>query len=226
MEQSKIWQYFQTAHPESFSGAATRLYYLAGRLPQASWTMNIGVGSGQFERIASTRGHRLVSMDPDAASLQRAHGTGGITSVAGKIQAIPLRDATLDAVVASEVVEHLDDTTLALGLAEIRRVLKPGGLFLGTVPFEEDLMAAEVVCPHCGTVFHKVGHMRSYGFDSMKALLDQYFDVVTLRRKAFMNTSDLSRRKRTIAFVRNLLVQCGVLTRETSLVFEARKHPV
>lgn len=154
------------------------------------------------------------------------HGAGGITSVAGKIQAIPLRDATLDAIVASEVVEHLDDTTLALGLAEIRRVLKPGGLFLGTVPFEEDLLAAEVVCPHCGTVFHKVGHIRSHGFDSMKALLDQYFDVVTLRRKAFMNTSDLSRRKRAIAFVRNLLVQCGVLTRETSLVFEARKHPV
>ncbi len=224
MEQSRIWQYFQTAHPESFSGAATRLYYLAKRLPPASFAINIGVGSGQFERIANTHGHQLVSMDPDAASLKKAHGTSGVTSIAGKIQSIPLRDATMDAIVASEVVEHLDDTTLAQGLAEIRRVLKPGGIFLGTVPFEEDLVAAEVVCPHCGMVFHKVGHVRSYGFNSMKALLDQYFEVVILRRKAFMNTSDLSPRKRFIAFIRNLLVQCGVLTRETSLVFEARKR--
>lgn len=224
MEQSKIWRYFQTAHPESFSGAATRLYYLAGRLPPTSLTINIGVGSGQFENIANARGHQLISMDPDVASLKRAHGSGDVAPIAGKIQSIPLRDAMVDAVVASEVVEHLDDATLARGLTEIYRVLKPGGLFLGTVPFEEDLMAAEVICPHCGTIFHKVGHVRSYGFTSMRALLDQYFEVVILRRKAFMNTADLSPRKRAIAFVRNLLVQSGALTRETSLVFEARKH--
>lgn len=224
MEQSKIWSYFQTAHPESFSGAATRLYYLANLLPRSSFTMNIGVGSGQFERLASAGGHQVVSMDPDAASLRRAHGSSGVASIVGKIQAIPVDDDAMDAVVASEVLEHLDDATLRQGLSEIRRVLKPGGLFLGSVPFEEDLDASEVVCPHCGSVFHKVGHVRSYGFNSMKALLDQYFEVVVVRRKAFMNTADLSAKKRLVAFARNLLVQWGVLTRDTSLVFQARKN--
>jgi hypothetical protein len=103
-------------------------------------------------------------------------------------------------------------------------VLKPGGVFLGTVPFEEDLAANEVVCPHCGTVFHKVGHVRSYGFASMKALLERHFDDVVVHRKAFMHTSDLGPRKRLIGFVRNLMVLSGLFTRETSLVFEARKR--
>jgi SAM-dependent methyltransferase len=222
MEQSKIWRHFQTAKPESFLGAGMRLAYLASRLPNNAITVNIGVGSGQFERIARSLGHRVLSLDPDAQSLLVAHG-GDAYAAAALVQALPFGDATLDVVVASEVIEHLSDDILDAGLREVRRVLKPGGMLLGTVPFEEDLLASEVVCPHCGNVFHKVGHVRAFGFRSMRSLLSEHFDDVTLRRKAFMNTSDVGLKKRTIAFIRERLVDVGILTRETSLVFEARK---
>jgi SAM-dependent methyltransferase len=222
MEQAKIWRYFQTAHPESFSGAGMRLAYLASRLPDGARTLNIGVGSGQFERIAELAGQRVLSLDPDAASLKAAHGADA-HAAAGLIQALPFIDEVFDVVVASEVVEHLGDDILSAGLAEIHRVLKPGGVFLGTVPFQEDLLASEVVCPHCGNVFHKVGHVRSYGFQSMREVLQSRFRDVVLRRKAFMNTSDFGWKKRTIGAIREWLVQRGILTRETSLVFEARK---
>lgn len=224
MEQGKIWRYFQSVHPESFSGAAPRLSHLVDRLPRASVVVNIGVGSGQFERLAQARGHQVISIDPDALSLHSAHQEShGIAACAGRIQAIPLAKSCVDAVVASEVLEHLGDEVLFSGLAEIRRVLKPGGIFLGTVPFEEDLLASEVVCPCCGAVFHKVGHVRSFGFQSMAKVLATQFERSVLRRIAFMNTTDLRLWKRVFASVRNLLVQHGILTRETSLVFEAHK---
>ena len=48
----------------------------------------------------------------------------------GKI--IPLEDSTIDFVIATEFLEHYFDTNLILN--EIRRVLKPGGIFFFTVP--------------------------------------------------------------------------------------------
>lgn len=224
MEQSRIWQYFQIAHPESFSGAATRLHYLATRLPPNSLVINIGVGSGQFERLAHKRGHRVLSLDPDVRSLHAAHAEYDIVSVAAVIDHLPFRDQSVDVVVVSEVIEHLNDTTLAVGLSDIRRILKPGGTLLGTVPFNENLQAAEVVCPHCGAVFHKVGHVQTFSASTLADLLRPYFQDVSVRRFAFMNTSDLRPVRRLFAWVRNYLVLLGILTRDTSLVFQARKH--
>lgn len=52
--------------------------------------------------------------------------------VAGDLLAIPFPDESLDAVIASEVFEHCADPFKAI--REIHRILKPGGLFLGTTP--------------------------------------------------------------------------------------------
>jgi ubiquinone/menaquinone biosynthesis C-methylase UbiE len=46
---------------------------------------------------------------------------------------IPLQDASVDVVVCTEVLEHL--ATPALCVDEIWRVLKPGGIFIGSAPF-------------------------------------------------------------------------------------------
>ncbi|WP_172969603.1 class I SAM-dependent methyltransferase [Rhodanobacter sp. T12-5] len=223
MEQRKIWRHYQTAHPESFSGAATRLHYLSRQLPFRSLVLNIGVGSGQFERIASDQGHRVISLDPDVLSLHLARGSNNINSVAALIQNLPFSDSCIDAVVVSEVIEHLDNDTLGNGLIEIRRILKPGGMLLGTVPFDEDLKASEVICPHCGTLFHKVGHVQSFNLAFMRSVLENQFENITVYKRAFMNSPQLRPSKKFIAYIRNFLVLGGVLTRETTLVFKASK---
>lgn len=222
MKQDRIWHYFQTRHPESFSGAATRLFHLARQLPAASTVLNVGVGSGQFEALASGLGHDVISLDPDPASLARA--CGGRNAVAGLIQAIPLRDSSMDVVVVSEVLEHLDDDTLNRGLDEIRRVLKDDGLILGTVPYKEDLDQSMVICPDCGKVFHKVGHVRSFDISTVHRTLGGHFSDLHVYRQAFMNTTDLSLPKRLLAWIRNKLVITGLLTRDQTLVFVGRKQ--
>jgi ubiquinone/menaquinone biosynthesis C-methylase UbiE len=52
--------------------------------------------------------------------------------VLGDIEAMPFEDETFSTVVCTEVLEHVPYPDVAL--SEIRRVLKPGGLLIGSVP--------------------------------------------------------------------------------------------
>ncbi|MEK7444416.1 MAG: methyltransferase domain-containing protein [candidate division NC10 bacterium] len=63
----------------------------------------------------------------------------GGPDVAVDIQALPFHEAVFDTVKATEVLEHVPDAARAL--AECRRVLRPGGRLVATVPFLERLHA-------------------------------------------------------------------------------------
>jgi hypothetical protein len=55
------------------------------------------------------------------------------SDVMGDLLNIPLQDGELDGVILTEVLEHCEDPFRAI--AEVRRVLKPGGMLLVTSPF-------------------------------------------------------------------------------------------
>ena len=55
------------------------------------------------------------------------------TAVVADVQRLPFRDGTLDLVVATGLLEHVEDERAVL--AEVRRVLRPGGLCHVEVPF-------------------------------------------------------------------------------------------
>jgi SAM-dependent methyltransferase len=57
--------------------------------------------------------------------------------VTADVQALPFRAAAFDAIKATELLEHVPD--VAAALAEVRRVLKPGGHVVITAPFLERL---------------------------------------------------------------------------------------
>jgi SAM-dependent methyltransferase len=59
--------------------------------------------------------------------------TAGVTFIASVERMTPVPDAAYDTVLCSEVLEHVSDPWS--GLQEIRRVLRPGGVLLLTVPF-------------------------------------------------------------------------------------------
>lgn len=61
------------------------------------------------------------------------HGGGTrLEPVLGNIYSVPLRDCIADLVICSEVVEHLTDDARAL--AELHRILKPGGVLIMATP--------------------------------------------------------------------------------------------
>ena len=103
--------------------------YLAG----ASRVLDVGTGEGQVARLAAAAGAaghaQVVGVDPSWAQLTVARQRGGGPSYArSDAAALPFGDGAFDAVVACLVFEHIDDADAAL--AEVGRVLQPGGRFL------------------------------------------------------------------------------------------------
>src|SRR6185312_3250597 len=95
----------------------------------------------------------------------------------GYSQDIPFNDGMFDVVIMSEVLEHLTDTVIASTLTEVHRVLKPGGRFIGTVPADEKLSSEQVICPDCGKIFHRWGHVQEFSTDRLRSLLLTAFDT-------------------------------------------------
>src|SRR5207253_2879063 len=83
---------------------------------------------------------------------------GAAIAVRGDALALPFADATFDRVIVSEVLEHVTEDAAAI--AELRRVLKPGGTVAVTVP----RWYPERVCWALSEEYHSNpgGHVRIY----------------------------------------------------------------
>lgn len=224
MDQQKIWSYYQSKAPETFRGSAFRLNFLTRYICSAQKVLNIGIGGGLFEHFAHQKGAYVFSLDPDWMSLRTHIAENNSIHTAGKLENLPFADNSFDAVVVSEVIEHLSPKITLDALQEVRRVLVPGGRIIGTVPCDENLADATVVCPKCGEIFHKVGHLQSFTQGNMSLLLNNFFISIQCFERAFMAKATIGWKEIIIDFIRNYLVRIGVLTREKHLVFLAYKQ--
>ncbi|MEV6503721.1 class I SAM-dependent methyltransferase [Streptomyces prunicolor] len=100
---------------------------------QPRTVLDIGCGDGTAAATAAPllTGHRVIGVDWSQDALTRAR-TNLPYTVRGELTALPLRTASADAVLFSEVIEHLVDPDTAL--AEIHRVLRPGGHLMLSTP--------------------------------------------------------------------------------------------
>ena len=96
-----------------------------------------GLFSGRVLDVGGARRRGAFRPPPAArwvvADIERAHRP----HVGADVQALPFRDGAFDAIKATELLEHVPD--VARALAECRRVLRPGGHLVITVPFLERL---------------------------------------------------------------------------------------
>jgi len=94
--------------------------------------LDLGCGEGHFAAAASEAGAEAVGIDIAQAALERARAAhpGLELRLAPEDGALPLEDASIDVVWASEVLEHVPDT--ARFLSEARRVLRSRGTLLVT----------------------------------------------------------------------------------------------
>lgn len=107
-------------------------------IPAGNRILDAGAGELQFKRFCSHLDY--VSQDfgqydgqGNAAGLQMAQWDNSQLDIVSDICSIPVADASFDAVMCIEVLEHVPDPVAAL--AELDRVLRPGGMLVVTAPF-------------------------------------------------------------------------------------------
>ena len=107
---------------------------------------------------------------------------------------LPYENDTFDLVYFIEAIEHILEIYLAPILLELRRVInKRSGLLFITTPFEEQLERNEVFCPSCGTIFHRMQHLRSFKIESLIQLMEKHgFKTVACDATCFNNFKNSS----------------------------------
>jgi SAM-dependent methyltransferase len=133
--------------------------------------LDLGCGEGRHAFEAYRRGAKVVAVDWGQSEVEttkrwlgaideagEAAAGGRYEVVRGDLTALPVPDASVDRVIASEVLEHIPDDATAF--AEIARVLKPGGRMAVTVP----RYGPERICWALSDEYHanEGGHIRIY----------------------------------------------------------------
>ena len=142
--------------------------------------LDLGCGAGRHAFEAYRRGARVIAADFDHKELPPVAGMFGAmvaegeaapparaTALTADATRLPFPDDAFDAVIAAEILEHIPDDTAAL--AEIARVLRPGGTAAVTVPS----WLPERICWALSREYHEVpgGHVRIFTRAELSAKL-------------------------------------------------------
>lgn len=111
---------------------------------------DVGAGTGVMTGRLSAYGVEVISIEPLPEGA-RAIAAMGAETFCGTLQDLELPDGSLPAVGLFDVVEHLENPSELL--AEVARVLQPGGILVMTVPAYQWLWSAEDI---------ELGHFRRY----------------------------------------------------------------
>lgn len=141
--------------------------FMQGEDVRGKDVLDIGCGFGWCEIDLLARGaSRVFAVDVSEATLAiaREHITDPRVEFAvASATALPTRDGSLDTVVSWEVIEHIPKGSEPIMFAEVGRVLRPGGVFYLSTPF--DSAVAKALDP----AWWLVGH-RHYGRDELVRL--------------------------------------------------------
>ena len=97
-----------------------------GRRLIPSWLPEADLKQAQLAQSVA----KMVGMDLDLDSITRNNAVS--SRIVGRSDRLPFENGTFDLITANMVVEHLDDPISTL--AEVSRILKPGGIFLFHTP--------------------------------------------------------------------------------------------
>lgn len=132
LEQQNTWrEVYAAAHPGWRPATERFAAHTRAALGPTARLLDLGCGRGGLVEQLDFPAARIVGIDPDFDSL-RDHRLPALPRAAALSGRLPFAAASFTVVAASWLLEHLPDP--ALTLAEIGRVLRPGGVFVFITP--------------------------------------------------------------------------------------------
>jgi ubiquinone/menaquinone biosynthesis C-methylase UbiE len=129
-------------NPVGTKNASTRDRWIESvvrEIPSGARILDAGAGEQQYKSLCShltyiSQDFAKYTGDGDSAGLQKKTWHAGAVDLVCDITSIPEPDESFDAVMCTEVLEHLPDPLRAL--RELTRLLKRDGLLILTAPFD------------------------------------------------------------------------------------------
>ena len=124
-------------------------HYLGSRIQPGSAVADIGGGDGQLANYLAPKARRVFIVDRETTSLPGADSgqyagaltramngrvSGKVLPVMGDAVSLPFAPESLDAVVSSQLLEHIEDPAKTQFFLECARVLKPSGVLALSTP--------------------------------------------------------------------------------------------
>jgi SAM-dependent methyltransferase len=174
---------------------------LIGEVGPGERVLDLGCGAGRFVAALAAAGADPVGVEVAEAALGRArrNAPGADLRLLEPDGSIPLDHGSVDLVWCSEVLEHVADAGHLL--LEARRVLRPSGRLLLTVPFHGRVKAAAIALTRFDQHFDPQGqHLRFFTRRSLaRTLIDAGFDhleITTARGLPLLRHSLVARGRR------------------------------
>jgi 2-polyprenyl-3-methyl-5-hydroxy-6-metoxy-1,4-benzoquinol methylase len=155
------WEKWQSI-TDNFRWRALKFDIVSHVLPVKGEILEIGCGLGHFSRFLHARNPwlNITSTDFSEFAIDKARTiSDGINFVYGDAHKLPVADSSVDAVIAMEIIEHLDNVSEFLN--DIKRVGKPGAQIIISTP------------EAYGKELHSIDHVREYTISELEAVMEQ-----------------------------------------------------
>lgn len=125
--------------------------------------------------------NRVVIADADCGALSYAREHYGVETIEVNLnERLAIDEDSVDVVVMAEVLEHLPYPKFVL--SEVQRVLKPGGIFVGSVPLAYHIIDRwKVVRGKKLTIAGDPTHLQFFKYEEAIELLSNFFDICEIK---------------------------------------------
>jgi len=133
--------------------------------------LDVASGMGYGAYLLAEAARQVTGIDCDQATIEYAHRyykRSNLTYLIGDAMALPFPKASYETVVSFETLEHLSD--IPLFFSEVRRVLKPNGIYVVSTP-KVRKTTSRPKNPH---------HTVEYSAEDFRVLLERYFSAAEL----------------------------------------------
>ena len=162
------YDYFSAAEGQNERAEIERLHqHIISEIPASAKTiLDVGCGGGWLANALLPKGKTVISMDVSIINPQKTLKNFPHPNHFGLVADalyLPLREGSIDCIVASEIIEHVPDPAKFLG--SIYTALAPGGKLIVTTPYNELIRYS--LCIHCNQNTPHNAHLHSFKEESL-----------------------------------------------------------
>jgi len=162
-----------------FAGRRKLLKFLISSMPLSKDipVLDVGCGVGSNLTLLKSLGFRVFGMDSEIYSLSLAKKKSpAIPLIDGDLMRLPFKTNSIGLIIATDILEHLDEDTL--GMKEIHRTLVRGGKVVFTVPAFRFLCGIQDRVGMHKRRYSKMEFVRKIEHGGLKVLRSSYFNFL------------------------------------------------